>query len=574
MRYKRENMILVGLIPGPHEPGHDINSFLKPLVTDLSKLWRGVNMNIESARCVKKVRCALMCIACDIPAGRKICGFLGHTARLGCTKCLKEFTGGVGAKDYSGFDRDKWVKRTRETHNTNAFRINNLTTVTAIENAESAAGCRYSELLMLPYFDAPKMLVIDPMHNLFLGTSKYFLKNILLQKGYIAETQLPLIQERIDSFIVPSGIDKIRIKITSGFSQLTSDQWKNWVIYYSIVTLRDVVSRDVLEVWRLFVLACRTLCVKKISLQNIKLADAFLLQFCRRVERLFGKECITPNMHLHCHLGECMVDYGPVHGFWCYPFERYNGLLGATPNNNRSIECQIMKRILRENEALHSYSDDTIPESLFQCFPKMHHTGSVAETMESIINSDETNSSTIDIADCGISQPIICLPNYKTHYALTSDQKRKLINMYSSMHKVQVDYIEIAQTCFAYTSLTINGYRFGTHKDRTASSSIVMTYYDPSSFQQCATLKAARINQFYKHSVSINNEVKDHILVSLSWFQEHPQRSLCGKPVTIWYKDIFQTDGLIPVQLISSRAVSLVDKLNGELVLFVVPCIF
>lgn len=54
MRYKRENMILVGLIPGPHEPGHDINSFLKPLVTDLSKLWRGVNMNIESARCVKK----------------------------------------------------------------------------------------------------------------------------------------------------------------------------------------------------------------------------------------------------------------------------------------------------------------------------------------------------------------------------------------------------------------------------------------------------------------------------------------------------------------------------------------
>lgn len=204
-----------------------------------------------------------MYIACDIPAGRKICGFLGHTARLGCTKCLKEFTGGVGAKDYSGFDRDKWVKRTRETHNTNAFRINNLTTVTAIENAESAAGCRYSELLMLPYFDAPKMLVIDPMHNLFLGTSKYFLKNILLQKGYIAETQLPLIQERIDSFIVPSGIDKIRIKITSGFSQLTADQWKNWVIYYSIVTLRDVVSRDVLEVWRLFVLACRTLCVKK-----------------------------------------------------------------------------------------------------------------------------------------------------------------------------------------------------------------------------------------------------------------------------------------------------------------------
>ena len=50
-----------------------------------------------------------------------------------------------------------------------------------------------------------------------------------------------------------------------------------------------------------------------------------------------------------------------------------------------------MKRILRENKVLYSYSDDTIPESLFQCFPKMHHAGSVAETVENITNSDETN---------------------------------------------------------------------------------------------------------------------------------------------------------------------------------------
>lgn len=85
------------------------NSFLKPLVNDLRKFWRGVNMKIESTHCVKMVCCALMCITCDIPAGCKICGFLGHTARFGCTKCLKEFTGGVGSKDYSRFDRDKWV---------------------------------------------------------------------------------------------------------------------------------------------------------------------------------------------------------------------------------------------------------------------------------------------------------------------------------------------------------------------------------------------------------------------------------------------------------------------------------
>ncbi len=34
-RFKEENVLLVGLIPGPHEPSLNINSFLKTLVEDL-----------------------------------------------------------------------------------------------------------------------------------------------------------------------------------------------------------------------------------------------------------------------------------------------------------------------------------------------------------------------------------------------------------------------------------------------------------------------------------------------------------------------------------------------------------
>ena len=35
MRYKTDNVILVGLIPGHHEPRHNINTFLEPLVNEL-----------------------------------------------------------------------------------------------------------------------------------------------------------------------------------------------------------------------------------------------------------------------------------------------------------------------------------------------------------------------------------------------------------------------------------------------------------------------------------------------------------------------------------------------------------
>ena len=43
MRYKTDNVILVGLIPGPHEPQHNINTFLEPLVDELMEFGKDVN---------------------------------------------------------------------------------------------------------------------------------------------------------------------------------------------------------------------------------------------------------------------------------------------------------------------------------------------------------------------------------------------------------------------------------------------------------------------------------------------------------------------------------------------------
>ena len=53
-----------------------------------------------------------------------------------------------------------------------------------------------------------------------------------------------------------------------------------------------------------------------------------------------------PNMHRHCHLCECILDFGPVYGFWCFSFERYNGILGALHVNNHQIEIQLMRKFI------------------------------------------------------------------------------------------------------------------------------------------------------------------------------------------------------------------------------------
>ena len=45
-RFRRENIILLGIIPGPCEPPRDINQYLKPLVKELLELLSGVNMTV------------------------------------------------------------------------------------------------------------------------------------------------------------------------------------------------------------------------------------------------------------------------------------------------------------------------------------------------------------------------------------------------------------------------------------------------------------------------------------------------------------------------------------------------
>lgn len=107
-RFKRQNIFLVGVIPGPNEPKLNINSYLSPLVDELLILWEdGVKLRYSGSPLFPECfKVALLCVACDMPASRKVCGFTGHNSRRGCNKCTKEFQcSGIGeATDYSGFE--------------------------------------------------------------------------------------------------------------------------------------------------------------------------------------------------------------------------------------------------------------------------------------------------------------------------------------------------------------------------------------------------------------------------------------------------------------------------------------
>ena len=84
-RFKPKNVFLVGVIPGPHEPKHNINSYLQPLVAELNVLWKdGIIVKAHGITANAKFHAVLLCVGCEIPAARKFCGFTGHGSNKGC----------------------------------------------------------------------------------------------------------------------------------------------------------------------------------------------------------------------------------------------------------------------------------------------------------------------------------------------------------------------------------------------------------------------------------------------------------------------------------------------------------
>ena len=94
----------------------------------------------------------------------------------GCNKCLKEFKKIRGKMHYSGFDRSSWIARTSKDHKRYAKMTDKAKTKTAQNKLLKRYGARWSELFHLPYYDAIRFVVIDPMHNLLLGTARHVFK--------------------------------------------------------------------------------------------------------------------------------------------------------------------------------------------------------------------------------------------------------------------------------------------------------------------------------------------------------------------------------------------------------------
>ncbi|GET54361.1 hypothetical protein GLOIN_2v1775288 [Rhizophagus irregularis DAOM 181602=DAOM 197198] len=261
IRFRRENLLTLGILPGPKEVSlHKVNHYLAPIVNELETLWAGLTLN-RTYECEngKRVRGALILVSCDIPATRKICGHV--SALVSCHRCEKKANYENGQHNFAGMDDVGYSARDSNEHRQNAL------------------GWRRCNS--------------DAARKRFIYYSR---SNALLISGHCE-------------------VDNVDRRILNHFVRVCS-----------ILVNRILESNLVDE------------------------AHRSLIEIVKLIENHHGRDKITPNLHLSLHLRDCSSDYGPLYAFWCFSFERMNGILGSLPNSNRKIESELMRRLMFDKQ--------------------------------------------------------------------------------------------------------------------------------------------------------------------------------------------------------------------------------
>jgi hypothetical protein len=178
IRYKPKNMFLAGIVPGPREPPlNTLNHYLTPLVDDLLLLWEpGIRFSrTYSCPHGRLVRCALVAVVCDLPAARKTAGFAAFSHEHFCARCHCQRS----THSYGDTQCHTWKRRTNEECRKSADEFRTARGPKEQLAVFNNTGMRWSELLRLPYFDPAQHVVVDAMHNLFLGLIKEHFLGIL-----------------------------------------------------------------------------------------------------------------------------------------------------------------------------------------------------------------------------------------------------------------------------------------------------------------------------------------------------------------------------------------------------------
>ncbi|PKY38938.1 hypothetical protein RhiirA4_452040 [Rhizophagus irregularis] len=494
----------------------------------------------------------------------------------------------LNSPNFGGFDNiNNWfIERDIEQVRKDAYEWLECKTKDARNIHVHETSVRWSEMYRLTYFDSVRFLIIDPMHCLFLGIAKWIVIRLWIEQGRLTQNDLKIMQNRAKLIEVPADIGRIPYKIDTGegFSGFTTDQWKTFILVYATTITWDLLQESDRAILANFVRACNILVCRTISKDGLEEAHKRLLTMVKLIEKNYGPEKISPNLHLCLHICHCALDYGPLYAFWCYSYERMNGLLGSYHTSNRKIEPELLKTIQYNSLFDQSSSHAQEHQHLSACLSLItlkETTGSLAIQNEfdgiDYQNFLSMSRNVEEMAGTGFeSFPGTFLNPKKLNTDLPNEILDLLVEYYSNAYErdfVTLSNIHIANTnaipvlskVNIYGRLQISSEVFGSSfSKRHIRSAKILSQFTHGNTKETYP----RVVQFYfEHTIHLPEGSKNHALAFVRWYRpanDHNTRFHCrindeveSCNIELWKKEFFEysRDCIIPIHSILGRFV-------------------
>lgn len=88
-----------------------------------------------------------------------------------------------------------------------------------------------------------------------------------------------------------------------------------------------------------------------IEFRKVSIGDTRVNRLLRAFAQIYGEDALKPNHHYSTHIGDQILDFGPVYSFWTFLTERLNKILKNTNTNNWTggqVEISMMRQFSRD----------------------------------------------------------------------------------------------------------------------------------------------------------------------------------------------------------------------------------
>lgn len=394
-RYKIENTIVLGLWYDKEKKPF-FNTFLEPTIPFFDS-FRTKGINIEYTENNKVfnfiMKGILMFGNGDAPARAILLHFLQFNGHHGCSMCMqdpetvetilesrKKSPKGKKSKRLKpsepsadtakSAEQVKYSKNLVYKYQKNMTLRNSKDTMKLAFEAEEkkkpqkgVKGVSILSLIVGKFF--VESMGLDTMHSVFSGIGKKLIElwfdKIHKDKKFSLFKFLSVVDKYLAQIKNPNFCTRRPRPFTGHLSFFTTSEIKNWVLYFSIPILQQIMEREYFEHYFFLVEAMFLLHQDSISQDDLLKADCLLHKFVSAFELLYGLQFMSFNVHSLLHLPLVTEKLGPLSQLNCFPLEKLNGRLKKWVKGSNSPQTRILN-FLSAAQTLPNYVEQ-IPDN-------------------------------------------------------------------------------------------------------------------------------------------------------------------------------------------------------------------